>query len=327
MKVSKEGENFFKWMFGRYTLGIILVVLICILSITTRYFFTVGNLMNILRNISLQGIIAFGMTIVIICGELDLSISSSVALSGILVGMIGGKINAAGLMPLEYATLVGIVFALLVGVIVGLINGWLITKFKMPAMIETLAMQNILYGIAAVISRGFPVLTFPGWYSTIGAGRIFGIVPIPVIILLIVFGVTLFLLNYTKFGRAVFACGGNATAARLSGINVKKTKILSLVIIQICCVISGIMLSSQVMSGTFTFATGWEMTAISSVVIGGASIAGGIGEIRGTFLGIIFLGILLNGMTLLNVNSFVQYMVRGCLIVVAVLLSTLKNKR
>ena len=310
-----------------YTLEIILVVLIIGLTFISDHFLTVNNLMNMLRDISLQGVIAFGMTIVIVSGELDLSISSSVALTGVIIGLIGGKLDAAGIMPLEYGAIVGIFVALVVSVIVGFLNGWLITTFKIPAMIITLAMQNALYGIAAVISKGFPVITFPAWFSVLGSGRLFGIIPTPVIALLLVFVITYFLLSYTKFGRAAFAAGGNAEAARLSGINVKRTKILSMIVIQICCVISGIMLSGQVMSGTFSFAKGWEMNAISSVIIGGASLAGGIGKMRGTLLGIVFIGVIVNGMTLLNVNSYVQYIVRGLLIVFAVLLSTLKNKQ
>jgi ribose/xylose/arabinose/galactoside ABC-type transport system permease subunit len=316
-----------QWLFNTFTLEIILVVLFFALSFLSKYFLTLNNMMNILRNISLQGVIAFGMTIVIVCGELDLSISSSVALSGVLIGVIGGKLDAVGILPLEYGVLVGIICAFLISIAIGITNGWLITKFGIPAMIVTLAMQNVLLGIAAIISKGFPVITFPSWFNIIGSGKIFGVVPIPVIILFVSFLITYFLLSFTKYGRATFACGGNAVAARLSGINVKKTKIISMIIIQLCCVVSGIMLSSQVMSGTFNFATGWEMTAISSVIIGGASIAGGIGTMRGTFLGIIFLGLLLNGMTLLNVNSFIQYIVRGGLIIFAVLLSALRNKK
>jgi len=310
-----------------YTLEVLLVVLFIALSLISDYFLTANNILNMLRNIALQGIIAFGMTIVIVSGELDLSISSSVALSGVLIGLIGGNLSNAGIMPLKYAVLVGIAAALVVSIVVGYVNGWLITRFKIPAMIVTLAMQNVLFGIAAVISKGFPIVTFPEWYSYIGSGRIFGQIPVPVVILVIMFIVTYFLLSYTKFGRAAFACGGNAEAARLSGINVQKTKIQAMVLIQICCVISGIMLSSQVMSGTFSFAKGWEMNAIAAVIIGGASIAGGIGNMRGTLLGIVFIGILTNGMTLLNVNDYVQYIVRGALIIFAVLLSTIKNKQ
>lgn len=326
MEIAKKKGSFLGTL-TNYTLEVLLVVLIVVLSYVSDYFLTVNNLLNMLRNIALQGVIAFGMTIVIVSGELDLSISSSVALTGVLIGLIGGKISDAGILPLKYSILIGIAVALAVSIVVGLANGWLITRFKIPAMIVTLAMQNVLYGIAAVISKGFPIISFPEWYSVIGSGRLFGVIPVPVLVLLIMFAITYFQLSFTKFGRAAFACGGNAEAARLSGINVQKTKIRAMVLIQVCCVISGIMLSSQVMSGTFSFARGWEMNAIASVIIGGASLAGGIGNMRGTLLGIIFIGILTNGMTLLNVNDYVQYIVRGALIIFAVLLSTVKNKQ
>jgi len=326
MEIAKK-KNSILGTLTNYTLEVLLVVLIVALSFVSDYFLTVNNLLNMLRNIALQGVIAFGMTIVIVSGELDLSISSSVALTGVLIGLIGGSISTAGMLPLKYAVLVGIAVALVVSITVGIVNGWLITRFKIPAMIVTLAMQNVLYGIAAVISKGFPIVSFPEWYSVIGSGRVFGVIPVPVIVLLVMFAITYFQLSFTKFGRAAFACGGNAEAARLSGINVQKTKIRAMVLIQICCVISGIMLSSQVMSGTFSFARGWEMNAIAAVIIGGASLAGGIGNMRGTLLGIIFIGILTNGMTLLNVNDYVQYIVRGGLIIFAVLLSTVKNKQ
>ena len=326
MEALKKKPPVFK-VLTNYTLEIVLLLLVVVLSFVSDHFLNVDNLLNMLRNIALQGIIAFGMTIVIVSGELDLSISSSVALTGVVIGLMGGKLESAGIMPLEYGVIVGMVLALILAIFIGFVNGWLITTFKMPAMIATLAMQNILYGVAAVISKGFPVITFPSWFSYLGSGRLFGVIPFPVLILLIAFVITFFLLSYTKFGRAAFACGGNAESARLSGINVKRTKILSMIVIQICCVVSGIMLSAQVMSGTFSFAKGWEMNAISSVIIGGASLAGGIGKMRGTLLGIVFIGILTNGMTLLNVNDYIQYIVRGALIVFAVLLSALKNKQ
>ena len=326
MEALKKKPPVFK-VLTNYTLEIVLLLLVVVLSFVSDHFLNVDNLLNMLRNIALQGIIAFGMTIVIVSGELDLSISSSVALTGVVIGLMGGKLESAGIMPLEFGVIVGMVFALVLAIFIGFVNGWLITTFKMPAMIATLAMQNILYGVAAVISKGFPVITFPSWFSYLGSGRLFDVVPFPVLVLLVAFVITFFLLSYTKFGRAAFACGGNAESARLSGINVKRTKILSMIVIQICCVVSGIMLSAQVMSGTFSFAKGWEMNAISSVIIGGASLAGGIGKMRGTLLGIIFIGILTNGMTLLNVNDYIQYIVRGALIVFAVLLSALKNKQ
>lgn len=324
--MEKSNTNALAKILRKYTLEIILVITIIVLSFLSPYFLTVNNLFNILRNISLQGVIAFGMTIVIVAGELDISISSSVALTGVITALVAGNLESAGIMSRSAGVIPGMVLSLIVSIIIGFMNGWLVTRYKIPAMIVTLAMQNILYGIAALISRGFPVITLPNWYSFIGSGRVLKVVPFPVVILLIFFAITFFLLSYTKYGRAVFAVGGNAEAARLSGLNVKKTKIISFIIIQVCCWFSGIMLSSQVMSGTFTFAKGWEMTAISSVVIGGASIAGGIGNMWGTMLGIIFLGVLTNGMTLLNVNDYTQYVVRGALIIFAVLLSATQQQ-
>jgi ribose/xylose/arabinose/galactoside ABC-type transport system permease subunit len=306
---------------SEYVLEIILVLLFLILSLTTRGFFTFGNWMNILRNISLQGCIAFGMTLVIIGGEIDLSVASTVALSGVIVGVVSGKLSGSGIMPIEAAVFAGILLCIVVAMLVGFISGSLITKFRMPSFIVTLGMMNILYGLAAVVSKGFPVTTYPAWYSFIGAGYIFKVIPVPVIILLVVFVVTLITMNYTTLGRAIYATGGNQESARLSGINVKKIKIINMMTVQVCSAISGILISSQVMSGNQNFGKGWEMTAISAVIIGGTSFSGGSGKIGRTLVGLIFLGIIINGMTLLNVNEYAQYIARGLLILIAVLIN------
>ena len=312
---------------NKYMLELILFLLIVTVSVTTRGFFTIANLFNILRNVSLQGCIAFGMTMVIICGEIDLSIGSTVALTGVIVGLTSGRLAKLNVMSMEQAVVVGMVLALLVAALVGLFNGWLLTRFKMPSFIITLAMMNVLYGAAAIISNGFPVTTLPKWYNVIGAGRIFGVIPVPAFVLLLVFAVNFVIVGHTKFGRSVYAVGGNAEAARLSGINVKKVKIVVMITVQVCAAISGILVSSQVMSGSSTFGRGWEMTAISSVIIGGASLSGGLGSVSRTFVGIIFLGVLINGMTLLNVNEYYQYVVRGLLILIAVLINTIQTQR
>ncbi|GHV73762.1 sugar ABC transporter permease [Spirochaetia bacterium] len=308
-------------------LEIILILLILIMSVTTYGFFTLGNLFNILRNMSFQGCIAFGMTLVIISGEIDLSIGSTVALAGVITALTSGALAKAGIMPMETAVVAGILLSIIVCALFGAFNGWLLTRFKMPSFIITLAMMNVLYGIAAIISRGFPVVTLPKWYNVIGAGRIGGIIPIPALILILVFLVNFVILNYTRFGRSVYAVGGNADAARLSGINVAKVKMFVMINVQICAAIAGVMVSSQVMSGSSTFGKGWEMTAISSVIIGGASLNGGIGRVSRTFVGLIFLGVIINGMTLLNVNEYAQYVVRGLLILTAVLINTVQTQR
>jgi ribose/xylose/arabinose/galactoside ABC-type transport system permease subunit len=321
------GNKRIKKILNKYMLEMILVLLIVFMAFTTRGFFTINNLLNVLRNVSLQGCIAFGMTMVIIAGEIDLSIGSTVALTGVIVGLTSGKMANAGILPMEQAVVIGMVLGLLAAAAAGLFNGWLLTRFKMPSFIITLAMMNVLYGIAAIISRGFPVTTLPSWYSVFGAGRLFNVIPVPAVVLLMVFAVVFVLVGYTKFGRSIYAVGGNAEAARLSGINVRKVKMVAMMGVQVCAGISGILVSSQVMSGSSTFGRGWEMTAISSVIIGGASLQGGIGKVSRTLVGLIFLGVIINGMTLLNVNEYAQYVVRGLLILVAVLINTIQTQR
>lgn len=238
---------------------------------------------------------------------------------------MAGGLNAAG-MPLEVTVIFGMIVALAVSALIGLFIGVIRTKFNIPTFIITLAMLNVLYGVAARLSGGFPVLTLPQWYNRIGAGSVLGI-PIPAIILVIVFIVINIIMSYTAFGRSVYAAGGNPEAARLSGVNVTKVKILVMIAVQLMAALGGIMNSSQVMSAAHNFGRGWEMDVIASVIIGGTSMNGGIGKVKGTFLGIIFLGVLLNGMTLLNLNEYIQYVVRGGLILIAVMINTIQLNR
>lgn len=323
-KMKKKSVSSF---FSKHMLEIILILLFIVMVFTSKAFIKPANLLNILRNISMTGIIAFGMTFVIIAGEIDLSVGSTVALSGVLTALTAGKFADAGIMPMESAVIVGMIFAIFISILIGIFNGFLLTKFKMPSFIITLGMLNLVYGIAAVISSGFPVTTLPSWFSWFGAGWLFKVIPVPAILLIIVFVISFAVLKYTKFGRAVYATGGNPEASRLSGINVKKVKIIVMTIVQVCSAISGILLSSQVMSGTFSFGKGWEMTAISAVIIGGASLAGGKGKVWGTFLGLLFLGIINNAMTLNGVDEYIQYIVQGALIIGAVLINSIQDKR
>lgn len=304
----------------------ILVVICVVIAIVAPGFFTVSNLLGILRNNAFKGVIAFGMTMVIICGEIDLSIGSTVALSGIITAKVAGGLSEAGVMPLETAVIVGMIVAAAAAALNGLIIGFIRTKFNIPTFIITLSMLNILYGLAALLSGGFPVLTLPSWYNKIGAGSVIGI-PIPAIILVIVYIIINIIMSYTAFGRSVYAAGGNPEAARLSGVNVTRVKIMVMVVVSLMAALGGIMNSSQVMSAAHNFGRGWEMDVIASVIIGGTSMNGGVGKVNGTFLGIIFLGVLLNGMTLLNVNEYMQYVVRGGLILIAVVINTIQLNR
>lgn len=316
---SFDAKNFIR----TYMMEIVLLVITVVIAFTAPGFFTMANLLGILRSSALKGVIAFGMTMVIICGEIDLSISSTVAMSGIITALVGGKLEAAGILPLNTGVIIGMLAAFAAAAGIGAFNGFIRTKFNIPTFIITLAMMNVIYGASALLSGGFPLTTLPGWYNIFGAGMI-GPVPVPAVILVIIFIIIHIIMTYTTFGRSVYAAGGNPESARLSGINVKKVKILVMIGVQVLAALGGIMCSSQVMSAAHNFGKGWEMDVIASVIIGGASMNGGIGKVRGTFVGIIFLGVLLNGMTLMNVSEYIQYIVRGGLILAAVLINTVQ---
>jgi len=304
----------------KYMMELILSFITLVLIFSAPGFFSFPNILNIFRNVALAGVISFGMTMTIIGGEIDLSVGSSIALSAVVTATITGALDKAGILPMSS----GVIVAMICAVLIGLVNGYVRTRFNIPSFIITLAMLNVIYGTAALISKGFPVTTLPDWYNWIGAGQLWGIFPVPAIWLLIAFVVVFVIMNLTKFGREVYAVGGNPEAARLSGINVTKVKIIILVAVQVLAAISGIILSAQVMSGSSTFGRGYEMDVISAVIIGGASLNGGIGKVWGTMIGIIFLGVINNGMTLFGVGDFEKYIVRGMLILLAVLLNTIQ---
>ncbi len=324
--MNTQQRKAFNWsqFSKKYMMEIILGCIVLALMLTAPGFFTTGNILNIFRNVALAGVISFGMTMVIIGGEIDLSVGSSIALSAVLTATVTGALNSRGILPMETAVLVGMACSLLMGAVVGLINGFLRTKYNIPTFIITLAMLNVLYGAAALLSKGFPVTTLPDWYNWIGAGQLFGFFPVPAVWLLITFAVVFVIMNMTKFGRQVYAVGGNPEAARLSGIDVAKVKIVILMTVQVLAAFSGIILSAQVMSGSSTFGRGYEMDVIAAVIIGGTSLFGGIGKVWGTMIGIIFLGVINNGMTLFGVGDFEKYIARGMLILLAVLFNTIQ---
>lgn len=315
-----------KEFFSKYVLECILLVLFIFLTVTQAGFLTAPNLLNILRNMSLMGVIAFGMTIVIISAEIDLSVGSTVGLTSVIIAVLTGNLAKQGI-PMEYGVLIGIAVALVVAAGIGLFSGYLLTVIKMPSFIITLGLYTLLFGVAGVICKGFPVITLPEWYGEIGSGQLFGIIPIPAIILLVVFAAVSILMNYTKFGRSVYAVGGNVESARLSGVNVKFVKTAALVIVQVLAALGGILESSLVMSGNYLYGKDWSMTVISAAIIGGTSIFGGIGKVWGTFVGLIFIGVIQNGMVLMNIGESEQYITKGALILFAVLVNTLQTRQ
>ena len=250
---------------------------------------------------------------VIIAGEIDLSVGSTIALSGVIVAWITGKLANTGIMSMNSSIIIAIIVAFILLGISG------------PSLIITLSMLYVLYGIAGMITKGFPITTLPRWFNKVGSGYIAGVIPIPAFVLVIVFIIISIVLHYTSFGREVFAVGSNEEAARLCGINVMKVKITVMVLVQILAVLSGILLSAQVMSGSHTFGKGYELNVIAAVIFGGTSFSGGKGTAWGTFIGLIFLGVITNAMVLLNISEYTQWLVRGLLIVIAVIINSLTS--
>lgn len=307
-----------------HIIEICLVLLIIGLSLTGRRFLTTANWMNIFRANALKGVIAFGMTMVIIAGMIDLSIGSTVGLSGVIVAVACRDLVPLGI-SLHLACVIGIAISIAFGIGAGWLHGFFEHKTGMPSFIVTLASLFAILGLSGKLSGGFPVPNqFPKWYNDLGGGRIGGFngLPIPAVVLLISFFIIWFIMRYTTTGRATYAVGGNPESARLSGINVGKTKIVAFVAVQVLAVISGFMTSGQVMAGSFTFGRGWELDVIASVVVGGTSFTGGVGTVWGTFIGVIFIGVITNGMTLLNFDIHTQYIVKAVIMFLAVLLSS-----
>jgi ribose/xylose/arabinose/galactoside ABC-type transport system permease subunit len=303
-------------------LEVVLLVLCAVLAVAAPMFLTVDNILNVLRNVSMQGLIALGMTMVIIAGEIDLSVGSMVAFAGCLTAYVTGALSGIGI---EVAIAVAVMTTVAAGALLGSFSGLMRTKYQVPTFITTLALMTALTGAAELITNGFPLTPFPSWYNFIGGGHLFGI-PFPAIVFLAAFVVVLVVMNHTGFGRSVYAVGGNAEAARLSGIDVARVKITVLAITSGLAALSGVMQSSEIMSGTATTAKGWELDVIAAVIIGGTSLMGGVGRVWGTMVGVIFLGVIINGMTLLNISEYWQHVVRGALILTAVLINRLQQR-
>lgn len=296
-------------------LEVVLVAACIFFAARSPHFLTLDNALNILRSVAEIGVIAFGMTLVIVAGEIDLSVGSMVALAGCL---------AAWLVQAGAPTPLAILCVLALGFACGGFTGWMRNRFNVPTFIISLAMMTILRGAALKLTHEFPLTPFPSWYDYIGSGRIYG-VPFATILFAAVFVVIYVLMDLTTFGRAIYAVGGNAEAARLCGLNVALVRILVLAITGLLAALSGVMLSSRMMAGNPNVASGWELDVIAAVVVGGTSLRGGVGSVWGTLVGVIFIGVVANGMLLLNVHQDGQLIARGIIIVLAVLLSRLRR--
>ena len=303
-------------LLARGILEALLVAISAVLAIVSPEFLTVENLLNVLRSVSEIGIIAFGMTMVIVAGEIDLSVGSSVAFSSCLAA----RLVAAG-APAALAILAALASGAAVGALIGVFR----TRFGVPSFITSLALLTALRGAALEITGGFSLTPFPSWYSFLGSGYLLG-VPFPAIMLALTFAAVSFLMSYTTFGRSVYAVGANAEAARLSGIAVSRVRISVLAVTGLLAAASGITLSARIVSGNPTVAAGWELDVIAAVIVGGTSLQGGSGRVWGTLVGVLFIGVIVNGMRLLDVREDGQLIARGVIVALAVLLSRVQQR-
>ena len=296
----------------------VLVLLCVIVSIATSKFLKPNNLISVLRQISINTYIALGMTLIIILGHIDLSVGAIVAMSGTLTV---GFIVTQGL-PIPVAILLGI----LLGMAAGMISGMIVTYFRVPAFIITMAMMNVCSGVAYVYSGGQATRINDDFFSAIGTGYLFNTIPLPVVYMIILIIVISFLLGKTKFGTYIYAIGGNREAARLSGVPIKKVEIAVFTISGVLSAFAGLVLCSRMYSGQPSVGNGYELDAIAACVLGGTSMSGGKGRISGTIFGAMVIGIISNGLNLIGVSSYWQLIVKGLIIACAVLLDSQKGK-
>lgn len=309
-------KNTMKYM-SELTTVIALIILMAVITIINSNFLTANNLLNLLLQVTSNALIAFGMTFVILTGGIDLSVGSILALSSALTaGLLGSG------MPVTLAILI----SLILGCILGMMNGLLISYGKLAPFIVTLATMTIFRGATLVYTNGNPItkgLSDTFLFQFLGQGYIVGI-PFPVIIMFIVFIVLYVLLHKTAFGKSVYAIGGNEKAAYISGVKLNKVKIIIYSISGIIASISGLIITSRLSSAQPTAGASYEMDAIAAVVLGGTSLSGGKGRILGTLIGALIIGVLNNGLNIIGVSAFWQQVVKGVVILIAVLIDRFK---
>ncbi len=293
-----------------------LIALIIFFSLMTRAFLTFSNFMVILRQVSIIGICAFGEAFILISGGIDLSVGSVVALSGVIAATLSKFFG----IPIPLAFIVGIT----AGGGAGLLNGILVTKAKIPPIIVTLGTLTIIRGLAFIVVGGVTIFGMPVNYRVLGRGYV-GFIPIPILIMIMVFAIFFLILNSLKFGRHIYAIGSNEEAAIISGINVNRTKIIVYILCGLMAGLGGAILSSRLDSGQAATAQGLELDVLTAVVLGGVSIAGGKGRLESVFVGVLIFGILANGMVLLNIQHFYQLVIKGAVLLLAVGLDMLRR--
>lgn len=294
-------------------LGIVLVLIVLIIafSLLTPNFLDPSNVFNIARQVATLGICAVGFSFVLITGGIDLSVGYQISLNVVVTGMLMAEVG----LPWYLACLA----ALVLGTLIGVINGLIITLTGVAPLIVTLSMMMMLNGLSYLISKGLPIFGFPAEFSLLGQGAVFGIVPISLFFLIAVWGIGLFVLNKTYIGRYFYAIGNNPEAARLSGVNTRRTLILVYALCGFFTAIGAILLLSRLNSAQSATGAGFEFSVLTACVLGGISVMGGRGRLFGAFVGVLIVGVLDNGLVLINVSEYVQLLIKGAILLTAVI--------
>ena len=300
----------------KYVMYLFLILMCIVLTVASDKFLTVTKLMTIIKQISIQSIVAIGMTMIIISGNIDLSVGSLVALCSVSGAMIMNK----GL-PMIAAVIASVI----IGALVGFITGGVTAKLKLHSFLVTLSLMTALRGLAQTMTNGRPVAGLPSAFGKIASASI-GPVPLLVIYMIVLYAIFMYVMKYTAFGRSIYAVGSNQESARLSGINIEMVKTMVFVISGALCGIAGVLLTAKVRSGDPTCANAWEMDTIAGAIIGGTDMNGGEGKLGGTIIGLLFVGILANGMVLLGVSAYMQSVIKGLVIFMAVIINSIQKR-
>lgn len=320
-KINNNRSNIFKRLFtvGEFGLLVSLVVLFLFFSISSKYFLTVRNISNVLGQISLPLIAAVGFSILLICGEVDISIGSLQAVVALPLLVV---LNATG------SFFLGAFAAICLGAVIGVINGVLVTKLKINSLITTLGMYYALRGAVYLITRKVPIADSSGneLFFLIGNGKLFRFFPYSAILMFVILFSFMYIMKNTTYGRRIYSVGGVAEVARALGINVEKIKFSAFVLCSVLASISAILLASRLGSANHLAGIGFEFQVVAAAVLGGVSLAGGIGTLLGTFIGVLIIGIIQNGLGMLEVYTMWQLVITGSIIIMAVAIDELKKR-
>lgn len=303
---------------GNIVIFLVLIILCLFFSVMNpKAFLTMDNFFVVMRQVSMLGITAVGMTLVMIVGGFDLSV-------GTLQGLVGAAVGSF-MVTYGLPIWVSIILTIIVGILIGTINGLIVTRLKVNPFITTLSTMTIIKGVAFAYTGAYPVYGFDESFKMLGQGYLFGIIPIPVVIMFIVFGIGMFILNKTYIGRNLYAVGGNEEATRLSGINVKNAKLISFIICSAFASLAGIILASRLNSGQPAAGSGFEFDVITACVLGGISLDGGEGKLTGVLFGVLIIGVLGNGMIILSIDEYYQWIIKGLVMIAAVAMDGIKT--